>query len=747
MKKTLLALTLTASILMFFSVSCKSPMPMQNLSSPAGGMTISFGGSSRTVVAGWESQVTSYIITITSRNGHATQSKTETSSGVVTFPSLEPGSWDVGIVASGPLGPIGAGTSLNNEVSAYSSSSIAVELSSTQTGTGGYSFTFAFPAATGIDSVVVRLYGTDDVALIQEVTPTLVTSGSLVTGTVAGSGIPSGIHRLALAFFRGGLSAGVFCESVNVWDNVTSAQWVGADGFLHSQRTLEAAEFVSTDVTLDQVSLASNSIPLSLSPEFSPGTTNYTVVTGTTLTLTHTGYASAQTIELQQNTTLGPWTSVGAGYSVSLAVSPGSIFYVRVTAGNRSTRATYTITTVSDAHVLYYGNGADGGTAPIDSTVYSAGSPVAIPGNPNGLTKAGSIHCGWNTRADGTGTNYPAGDLLPAGSPSLVLYAVWLPSSRLRIDGTGVFQGTTKPTGDLIIPDGITIIYDNSFSSCPGLTSITIPSSLVTIGARAFQDCPNLRKITVAASNPAFSSLDGVLFNKTKSTLLAYPMGNTRGLYSIPSETTTVRSEAFIGCRNLVGMEILGAKTVESRAFANCTNLVWLRIGFKAIIGDFAFQGCTRLTDLTFAGSTNYGDLISLGYGAFQGCTGLTSVTISASVRDSGFAAFSGCTGLTSVVFATGVRAIGNQSFYGCTSLSTITIPSSVTSVGSQAFFGCTNLSTLICNPTTPPSMPSGSQAFDNTSPSLQIKVPFALIPAYGIATGWMDYWTKFSVQ
>ena len=58
---------------------------------------------------------------------------------------------------------------------------------------------------------------------------------------------------------------------------------------------------------------------------------------------------------------------------------------------------------------------------------------------------------------------------------------------------------------------------------CTSLTSVTIPSSVTSIGDGAFADCTSLTAITVDALNPVYSSVDGVLFNKSQTTLVQYP--------------------------------------------------------------------------------------------------------------------------------------------------------------------------------------------------------------------------------
>ena len=196
----------------------------------------------------------------------------------------------------------------------------------------------------------------------------------------------------------------------------------------------------------------------------------------------------------------------------------------------------------------------------------------------------------------------------------------------------------------VVIPDSVTSIGRWAFGYCESLTSVTIPDSVTSIGDEAFNNCTRLTSITVKEGNPKYSSDEyGVLFNKDKTLLIQYPIGNKRTSYTIPDSVTS--------------------------------------------IGDWAFAQCTGLTSVTIGNSVT-----SIGEAAFWLCTSLTSVTIPNSVTSIGSSAFSMCVSLTSVTIPDSVTSIGNGAFYFCTSLTRVTIPDSVTSIGDNAFISCTSL-------------------------------------------------------
>lgn len=76
----------------------------------------------------------------------------------------------------------------------------------------------------------------------------------------------------------------------------------------------------------------------------------------------------------------------------------------------------------------FVSNGATGGILPPDDPAVPNGERVVIP--VCSVTKPGFVLAGWNTAADGSGTNFPADGtgsfLMPA--TGVTLYAVWAPA-------------------------------------------------------------------------------------------------------------------------------------------------------------------------------------------------------------------------------------------------------------------------------------------------------------------------------
>ncbi len=290
-----------------------------------------------------------------------------------------------------------------------------------------------------------------------------------------------------------------------------------------------------------------------------------------------------------------------------------------------------------------------------------------------------------------------------------------------KIDGVAVTSigsiafYNCKNLTSITIPNSVTSIGGCAFEGCVCLTSVTIPSSVTSIARYAFSGCTSLTSINVAAANTAYSSVDGVLFNKDKTELVLYPEGRPYASYSIPSSVTSIGGYAFSGCTSLTSVTIPNSVTsIGDSAFRNCTSLTSVDIPNSVTsIGDAAFYDCTGLTSIDIPNSVT-----SIGGYAFSGCTGLTSITIPSSVTSIGGQAFSSCTGLTRITIPSSVTSIGNYAFSGCTSLTSISIPDSVTSIGSCAFYGCTSLASI----TIPNSVTSiGGYAFDGCTSLIDV--------------------------
>lgn len=268
------------------------------------------------------------------------------------------------------------------------------------------------------------------------------------------------------------------------------------------------------------------------------------------------------------------------------------------------------------------------------------------------------------------------------------LATINIPDSTFEI-GWYAFSDTS--ISYITFPDSLRSIEDGAFSNCK-LTSVFIPTNISNIGANPFAYCPNLNKIEVADNNKHYSEIDGVLYNKDATELLAFPAGKMGRTFSVPSSVKSIGCRGFAGCANLDNIELHNNITeIKEGTFSQCSHLNdFVLPSSITTIGRYAFSNCSALTSIIIPNSvTTIGDV------AFEECNSLTSITIPYSIENLGAGVLFCCTGLKEAVLPNSITSLDGGFFYGCSNLESVNIPNSVTYIDDMAFVGCANLHSL----------------------------------------------------
>ncbi|CAN2228422.1 Listeria/Bacterioides repeat [Candidatus Nanopelagicaceae bacterium] len=240
-------------------------------------------------------------------------------------------------------------------------------------------------------------------------------------------------------------------------------------------------------------------------------------MSGGTLTLATNSGTLAKT-----NYTFGGWNTAADGSGTTYAVSATT--YVPSSDATLYAQWNSTIT--------YNVNGGSGAASPTTTTAKgtAANTTLASQGT---LTKSGANFSGWNTSADGTGTNYAAGLTTYASAGNITLYAQWTtPTSAPTLD-SGSDSGsssTDKITSDNMPTINVGSVFSGArvvitATSATGATyTCTVESATVTSSCTFGTLADGTYSFTVVqtyngATSSASSALAGVVIDTARPTV------------------------------------------------------------------------------------------------------------------------------------------------------------------------------------------------------------------------------------
>lgn len=174
-----------------------------------------------------------------------------------------------------------------------------------------------------------------------------------------------------------------------------------------------------------------------------------------------------------------------------------------------------------------------------------------------------------------------------------------------------------------VVKKGVTTIGDKAFAHCGNLQSVTIPEGVTSLGIEIFFDSTKLGTITlpkslkkvnratfygayvsgykVASGNKYFSASKGVLFNKKKTSLVAYPFRSKATSYTIPKSVKSIEPYAFsteaTGTCKLKKITVPTSVTgVKDDAFCSLYNC---KVYFKGKAPKNLYKGLGRYASIT----------------------------------------------------------------------------------------------------------------------------------------------------
>ena len=360
----------------------------------------------------------------------------------------------------------------------------------------------------------------------------------------------------------------------------------------------------------------------------------------------------------------------------------------------------------------------------------------------------------------------------------------------VTVIGDGAFDFCNQLV-DITISDRVSTIGYAAFWHCDGLKFINVPASVTSIGYLAFARCFSLISIEVHRDNPNYCSVDGVLFDKDRTTLLAFP-GSHSEVYTIPPFTTTIGPASFeyydlvmvIIPDSVVSIEeaafeyFTGKLVFEGNAPEFCGNSVYgceitayypeNATGWDNVVNQTHEYGSITWIaydkDASSEEGTSKCDVFGHNWNEIHTCTicnhiggycGDPDINNGKDViweynEERNELTISGIGAMNSdmhysqpwehwvyeianVVIGDGVTGIGAHAFGGCYSLTSIHIPDSVISIGEGAFDICSSLTGIWVDENNPNYSSDEYGVLFNKEKTILIKAPEALSGRYAI--------------
>ena len=167
-------------------------------------------------------------------------------------------------------------------------------------------------------------------------------------------------------------------------------------------------------------------------------------------------------------------------------------------------------------------------------------------------------------------------------------------------------------TTSLTFPSSIKYITDAYFAGeCSRFTSLTFGQNISNTDANGneikfgeffkYNNFTGLTYFSVSENSPYFSAVDGSLYNKDQTTLIAVPAGRSTSTLTMPETVTRVDNRACAGNGNITAV-VLSPKciAVGEGAFEGCENLRDVDLGRDLqVLEEYAFYNCYALESLT----------------------------------------------------------------------------------------------------------------------------------------------------
>lgn len=319
----------------------------------------------------------------------------------------------------------------------------------------------------------------------------------------------------------------------------------------------------------------------------------------------------------------------------------------------------------------------------------------------------------------------PNDSLTIIGGYNIGITRVVLPE-KLRVIGEEALSVCPYLSGSLIIPEGVTTIYDNAFKGVQFGGELKLPSTLKHIGNWAFEGCQFSSELRLPSGLQYIGAAAFLGCRKLYGKLI------------LPESLIVLSAYAFSGCSQLTGNIVIpqSIKEVQGYCFACCeglTGTLTLHDGIHTI-GEHAFWDAPLTGELVLP---KY--LASVEEDAFH-ATSFSHIVIPEGTERIWAETFSGFGNVADIIeLPESVEEIAGGAFGGCNRISGLKLGKNVSTIGASAFNGCFGIHSFVCEASVPPTV--GEYAFEGVpKESFTLEVPEASVTAYQTAEGWREF-------
>lgn len=265
-----------------------------------------------------------------------------------------------------------------------------------------------------------------------------------------------------------------------------------------------------------------------------------------------------------------------------------------------------------------------------------------------------------------------------------------------------------KPKGEVVLPSVVTKIGAHAFEGANAMTSLTLNEKVTEVGDLAFLYCTSLSRFIVPVGNKSFVAEEGVLYNKDRTRLIAYPAGKKESSYTLLATTQSIQEGALTTCPTLLGVEVAKGNTHllavgGALLSADKKDLLYWPTGFRRDQkGEEATipNGITRIVSYAVAYAPQIKKiklpltLEVISSRGFSHCATLEEVsfekeTNNPCVETIGEEAFFYCRRLKKIPYMPALKTLEKGAFAICDELVEVRVPASVTKIAPDTFNKC----------------------------------------------------------